>query len=313
MGPLCLPLTTEMSQEENTESSSTMLQLLTVAGESVKLFIECIFECCSSISKPVLNQLRDLNSKNAEHRIKHRGLKHDVEKLHQEVVNFIELVRRYPKFDKESISAELTSEDSNATFDLKNNAKFKVTIDFLSRLGIWIEIVEDKLEKIHKDFEAVRQKTEEASKEAKKNEHEARGRKKEAIFKGGTTGTVAVCVGLYAGGLIGCALIPVGIGVGLYMMYTSSKQFKILEDESYELGIEFDKLNKYARNLDAITEMVEKKREAETSFKIARKSVERPQPLLSTVTVDFTDIFRILEKGKDLEDAKNLALNYKDA
>ncbi|CAI8035046.1 hypothetical protein GBAR_LOCUS19676 [Geodia barretti] len=267
-----------MSQEENNESSSTMLRLLTVARESVKLFIECIFECCSSISKAVLNQLRDLKSKNAEHRSKHRGLKHDVIKLHQEVVNFIELVCRYPEFDKESISAELSSEDSNATFDPKNNAKFKVTIDFLSRLDIWIEIVEDKLEKVHKDFEAVRQKTAEASKEAKKNEYEAHGR---------------------------------GIGVGLYL-YKSSKDFKQLEYESCQLSIELDKLNKYARNLDAIAEMVEKKREAETSFKIARKNIERLHPLLSTITVTFTDIFRILEKGKDLEDEKNLALNYKD-
>lgn len=284
--------------------------------EKLRKYLKTAFNWKHTVYAAVVKKLGDLKSENAALRCKYGDLTKELKRLYELVIECINTLSCPPVYEKSVILAELRERYKKEKFDPENDARFPHVIDYLNQLNIWFQSVDTKLNKTFELFKKVERETKVAIMRAYVVQREAKSRKNIVFRLGAATGTpltvgggVMVVGGLLLGGLlvpIGGAAALIGGAAVLIGTISSANSFKAQERESKKMGDDIFEINHAAQELNEITEVVERKKDA---ICYQRDIVCAPRPLLFTLRNSLKDLSELIESlnfDKERRDAKKI-------
>ena len=219
-------------------------------GEQLQNRLQAMFEYdhkSLAAFSSIMEKLAEPSTQNVLLRSKYRELTSMLKDIHQNLVQYVEVVHNHPSCSKErqkAILAELRDCEEEALIQRVDEGKFPRLSDFLWEFKGWVENVRGKLDERKKLLDIFDKEKSEAFHTAKTAELQARNQV--------SWGTI---VGTLAGSVVGAALvIPTGVlplitisaGLGSYL---ASSEFKEKEQDNHELKSKLDELSEVARSL----------------------------------------------------------------
>ena len=194
---------------------------------------------------------------------------------------------------------------------MENRVRFPHTIEFVNNLKIWLGRVKGEANAVNQHIQVSIRETREKLLEAREVECKGRNSKNMATGIGGifAVGASIVIGAVAAVAMTGGAslvllplvsLVPVAGGVSAYS-FKKSAAFKEEENDSYQLSLLLDNLNRIAHKLDKLNDAIEDKRD-DSVFDDQLKAVHSQHPpLLVNLKGSFLRIFEQLEKNRDFD------------